>query len=63
MLFSGPVADSTAALSATDKLAGKSPIMNFLVVELALCLEIMGIRDVDVLHVPGSFNKWADSLS
>ena len=53
---------STAALSATDKLAGKSPTASFLALEVALRLELMGIRDVDDLHVSGSVNKSADWL-
>ena len=55
--------DSTAALSATDKLAGKSVVTNFVAAELALRLEVMGVREVDVLHVPGVLNKTADWLS
>ena len=35
--------DSTAALSATDKLAGKSVVTNFVAAELALRLEVMGV--------------------
>ena len=52
--------DSTAALSATDKLAGKSVVTNFVAAELALRLEVMGVREVDVLHVPSVLNKTAD---
>ena len=55
--------DSTAALSATDKLAGKSVVTNFVAAELALRLEVMGIREVDVLHVLGVLNRTADWLS
>ena len=55
--------DSTAALTATDKLAGKSVVTNFVAAELALRLEVMGVREVDVLHVPGVLNKTADWLS
>ena len=55
--------DSTAALSATDKLAGKSVVTNFVAAELALRLEVMGVRVVDVLHVPGVLKKTADWLS
>ena len=52
--------DSTAALSATDKLAGKSVVTNFVAAELALRLEVMRVREVDVLHVPGVLNKTPD---
>ena len=55
--------DSTAALSATDKLAGKLVVTNFVATELALRLEVIGVREVDVLHVPGVLNKMADWLS
>ena len=55
--------DSTAALSATDKLAGKSVVTNFVAAELALRLEVMGVREVEVFHVPGVLNKTADWLS
>ena len=48
--------------SATDKPAGTASIANSLASELALRLEIVGIRDVDVLHVPGSLHKSAETL-
>ena len=35
----------------------------FVAAELALRLELMGVREVDVLHVPGVLNKMVDWLS
>ena len=52
--------NSTAALSAWDKLANTAPTTNFSAAELALRLEMKGIRDVDVLHVRGALNMSAD---
>ena len=38
-------------------------ITNFVAAELALRLEVLGVREVEVLHVPGVINKTADWLS
>ena len=51
--------DSTASLSASDQPAGKSVVTNFVAAELAPRLEVLGVREVDVLHVPGVLNKTA----
>ena len=55
--------DSTASLSASDQPAGKSVVTNFVAAELAPRLEVLGVREVDVLHVPGVLNKTVGWLS
>ena len=44
------------------QLAGKSVITNFVAAELALRLKVMGVREVDVLHVRAVLNKTANWL-
>ena len=55
--------DSTVALAMASKLSSSSPTINWVGAELALRLELLGIRQIRGHHLPGTFNKVPDWLS
>lgn len=55
--------DSSVALGIAQKLSSPPPTLNYIAAELACLLETIDIRQIEIYHVPGTFNKEADWLS
>ena len=55
--------DSSVALGIAKKLSSPSPSLNYIAAELACLLDTIDVRQIEIYHIPQTFNKEADWLS
>ena len=55
--------DSSVALGIAKKLSSPSPSLNYIAAELACLLDTIDVRQIEIYHIPGTFNKESDWLS